>query len=43
MKKAFAMFATATAALLVVAANMFAGAPCIGVCNEPEMPEELMK
>ena len=43
MKKVLAMFATTTAALLVVAANLFAGAPCIGIANEPEMPEELKK
>lgn len=43
MKKVLVMFASTAAALLVVAANLFAGAPCIGVCNEPEMPEELKR
>lgn len=43
MKKMIGIFATSAAALLVVVANILAGAPCIGICNEPEMPEELKK
>ncbi len=43
MKKVLGMFATSAAALLVVAANLFAGAPCIGPCYEPEMPEGLKR
>jgi cyclic lactone autoinducer peptide len=43
MKKMIGIFATSAAALLVVIANLLASAPCIGLCNEPEMPAELKK